>query len=518
MLIKLSWNRLAAVGGILLLAVVYFVSWRAPSVGLYHDDGVYAVTAKALAENQGYRLINLPHEISQTKYPFLFPAALSLIWRLRPDFPGNVMALKALPLLCALGWFVLSYKLLLRLGARETQARWIVLLVAASPLVIFLSTNLMSEPMFGALLISALLAATAVERSKSDQLAWLAGMLAALAFLTRSIGVAVMIAIPLALLFQRRYGAVWRFVAASVPISCTWPLWVSLQPVLADRTALYYSSANYSSWNILTNYSMSEKVGILFTNILLSLAAPLTLLDLPGRVWLALAMLVVVILAFAKRIPKADSAHVSVAVYMCLVLCWAWPPARFIAVILPLLLFTIWETFERFGLHQLTAIVAGSVFCFAVVGDLRRVPATISRGQFAFGQGSANDWNELRGVFSWVRNNTPRDAVMLANLDPSTFLYTGRKSMRDFIPDARKLFYAPGSPTDDSLGSLEDVIRSTSASFLIMTPDWGFAEAPVLRRNLERFKLDHPKQLDLVNRPGSNRDYQIYRIRPGEIH
>ena len=515
---KVSWSRLAAAVGIVLLAAVYFFCWRAPSVGLYHDDGVYAVTAKALAENHGYRLIHLPHEIPQTKYPFLFPAALSLIWRLRPDFPANVMVLKALPLFCALGWFGFSYLLLLRMGARKTQARWIVLLVAASPLVVFLSTNLMSEPMFGALLMGALVVANSVERSKSDRLAWLAGMLAALAFLTRSIGIALLIAIPLAFLLKRRYGAVWRFVVASVPISCAWPLWVSMQPVIADRTALYYSSANYSSWNILTNYSMGEKLGILIRNIILSLAAPLVLLDLPGSVWLALIMLCVFIFAFAKKIPRLDSVHVASAVYICLVLCWAWPPARFIAVILPLILFTIWETFERFGLHRLFAILAVAVFYFALAGDLRRLPASLSWGHFVFDQRSANNWKELSSVFTWLRNNTSQDAVLLANLDPSTFLYTGRKSMRAFIPDARKLFYAPGAPTDDSLGSLEDVLRSTSASFLIITPDEGFAEVPVLRRNLERFKRDHPDQLDLVNRPGADPNYQIYRIRSGEFH
>jgi hypothetical protein len=89
--------------------------------------------------------------------------------------------------------------------------------------------------------------------------------------------------------------------------------------------------------------------------------------------------------------------------------------------------------------------------------------------------------------------------------------------MRDFIPYARKLFYAPGSPTEDSLGSLEKIIRSTSADFLIVTPDNEFAEMPVLRRNVERLKTEHPGQLELVNRAGSNPNYRIYRIRHGGL-
>jgi hypothetical protein len=514
---KRYWSRLAAIISIGPLAVVYFYSWRAPSVGLYHDDGVYTVTAKALAEGRAYRLISLPHEIFQTKYPFLFPAALSLIWRLSPDFPNNVMALKALPLSCAVVWFLLSYRLLLRMGAREVQAQWIVLLLAASPLVVFLSTNLMSEPMFGALVMGALLAASAVERSNDNRMAWVAGLLAALAFLTRTIGVSLLLAIPLALVLKRRYGALWRFMAAGAPIACVWPVWVSMHSAAESQTEFYYSSANYSSWNILTNYAIGDKIRILLENILFSLVAPATLLDLPGSVWLALFMLIVLVAALAKNILKPEAAHLTLAAYTCLCLCWAWPPSRFIAVILPLILFTIWETLARFGLRRVVVALAGLLFCFLLTGDLRRIPRTVSEGQFAFGRDVADNWADLLDVFSWLRNNTPPNSVFLANLDPSVFLYTGHKSMRDFIPDARKLFYAPGSPTEDSLGSLEKIIRSTSADFLIVTPDNEFAEMPVLRRNVERLKTEHPGQLELVNRAGSNPNYRIYRIRHGGL-
>ena len=48
--------------------------------GVYHDDGIYVSTAKALAEGKGYRLINLPDSPTQTKYPPLYPIFLALIW------------------------------------------------------------------------------------------------------------------------------------------------------------------------------------------------------------------------------------------------------------------------------------------------------------------------------------------------------------------------------------------------------------------------------------------------------
>jgi hypothetical protein len=221
---RLGLALVAALAAVL-LGIVYIFAWWTPSVGLFHDDGVYLVTAKALAEGKGYRIISLPGEIPQTKYPFLFPAALSLIWRTFPDFPRNIHLLKALPLLCALLWFALSYKLLIRLKANSTEAFWIVLLTAA-PLVIFLSTNLMSEPLFGLLFTAALLSAHAVEHSESDALAWAAGSLSALAFLTPTAGIALLIAIPLAFLIQRRFGAASRFLLIGGLLACIWPVWV----------------------------------------------------------------------------------------------------------------------------------------------------------------------------------------------------------------------------------------------------------------------------------------------------
>src|SRR5260370_993424 len=69
-----------------------------PQLGFYHDDGLYFVSARSLAETGEYRIASLPAQPWQTKYPPLFPALLALVWKLNPSFPSN------LPLATLFAW------------------------------------------------------------------------------------------------------------------------------------------------------------------------------------------------------------------------------------------------------------------------------------------------------------------------------------------------------------------------------------------------------------------------------
>jgi len=146
-----------------LVVAAYLAAWRAPAVGFFHDDGLYAVTAKALAEGQGYRITSLPTPIPQTKYPVLFPALLSIVWRAYPAFPANLPWLKLVPLVSVLLWLALSVTWLRQRGATPTEARFIVAAAASTGWAIFLSSTLLSEALFGAMVVAALVLAHRVD-------------------------------------------------------------------------------------------------------------------------------------------------------------------------------------------------------------------------------------------------------------------------------------------------------------------------------------------------------------------
>ena len=87
-------------------------------------------------------------------------------------------------------------------------------------------------------------------------------------------------------------------------------------------------------------------------------------------------------------------------------------------------------------------------------------------------------------LFGYIREHTPPDAVILANLDPVFYLNTGRKAIRGFFPDGYKLYYVPSNSviTPDQL---EGEIRRNGVGYVALTPDRDFAEAPAYHRAVE---------------------------------
>src|SRR6202162_6628947 len=98
-------RKLAAIGVFALaLAPSAYLAWtfRAMAhLGFYHDDSIYWVSAKSLAEGHEYRIASLPGQPYQTKYPPLSPTLLAAIWKINPNFPAN------LPLATLFAWLLL---------------------------------------------------------------------------------------------------------------------------------------------------------------------------------------------------------------------------------------------------------------------------------------------------------------------------------------------------------------------------------------------------------------------------
>lgn len=462
--------------------MTYGLTLMTPAVGLYHDDGLYAVMAKALAEGQGYRLISLADEIPQTKYPILFPLGLSLIWRVAPSFPDNVLYLKLLPFAAAVVWVWLIDRFLAYQTGRATLARGIALLTVASPWVLFYSTALFSETLFAVFAWGGLWVLTRCEReSPTFSRLFFASLLSGAAYNTRTVGFTLIAAGIAGLLVKRKLRAAALFGALSLAIALPWILWSSKQAkTIADFHA-YYTGSSYWHWNVLFDFTMPEKLTIVGQNVVFLLVGPGQLMGFNFAMLLPLLLLIGV-LATVGFVTSArmgvGAVHLFVGGYIATLLFWSWPPARFLLPIYPLLLL-----FAALGGAQVlarwsrprvrAALTTGAVVAVAFAsgwGSGTVAHSAVARQRACLYEPCDRSWQDYRSVMSWLGERTPARAILMGTQDPILYLYTGRKAVRTFEQDPFLLHYAD-DPDRQPFGppeALADRIRDSGADYLVL--------------------------------------------------
>src|ERR1700682_4640686 len=227
-------------------------TWRdMPQLGFYHDDGLYWVSARSLAETGEYRIASLPAQPWQTKYPPLFPAWLALAWKLNPSFPANLPLATLFSWLAFPAYLAAVYAFLREHGFSPRERAVLFVLAAVNPMAVLFSASLMPELGFTALLVGALVLAERAESSRWMMV--LAGVLAGLAYLTRSAALPLMVTVPLCLVLSRRgvrQGA--PFLAGMFPAVAGWQIWVATHLSRGtDLVTLYYTDyAGFRRYNV----------------------------------------------------------------------------------------------------------------------------------------------------------------------------------------------------------------------------------------------------------------------------
>ena len=73
---------------------VGFAAWRPVPAGVWHDDGVYMLVGKALAQGHGLVYDGVAGSPPAAKFPPAYPARLALLWATRGRIgPAQVVQL-----------------------------------------------------------------------------------------------------------------------------------------------------------------------------------------------------------------------------------------------------------------------------------------------------------------------------------------------------------------------------------------------------------------------------------------
>ena len=205
-------------------------TWRAmPQLGMQHDDAVYLISAKSLAQGHGYRIESLPGQPFQTKYPPMLPILLAAAWKISPSFPENLKLAALIVWLMALPLVFFIRAMFRSFGFGPMPSWLLTVLAVTTPWVSFLSTTLMSDLLFLSLfLASMLLAERALDPVAPAVLppvsvpagAWFAlaaGLVAGLAYLTRTAALPIALTAPLCFLYRRQLRRGLLFLGGMLP-------------------------------------------------------------------------------------------------------------------------------------------------------------------------------------------------------------------------------------------------------------------------------------------------------------
>jgi len=443
-LLRLLSHRLAL--PLLLLALLlYYLPGIRPALATSHDDGTYVVTARALAEGHAYRIESLPGAPLQTKYPPLYPELLAVLWKLSPQFPANLLLFHLATIGLWLAALALTYRLLVRFGYASPPVAWLVVALWGLAFNSARYTSaLRSEPLFTLLMVGSLWYAERTLEARPDRsalrFAALSGLLAGLAFLTRTTGIALLVGLLYAL-FRPQRRVLPALCAGALPCVAGWTLWSRLHPRLAPWDLRTYY-LDYAAWTArqLAQIPLPTVVMANLTKLATS-ALPGPAIHLLNQVtvgqW-AQSRLAIVIwllgLATTGLIIWGGLAlwRAGRPLLPCVVLLTALPLClypfdveRFLVPIgglSVLLLVEGWRRLQRaLGRGALAlSVLTGLILLLGLTRDLRYLRDTLRPS-----------YDPQEAAIAWTRAHVAPGEAVYSLIDPWIYLYTGRQGISD---------------------------------------------------------------------------------------
>jgi hypothetical protein len=440
-------------------AVLYFVSFDPSSVVLHHDDGLYITTAKAMATGQGYRIVSLPYEPAATKYPPLYPLLLSLVWRVNQDFPSNIGGFVSISAIASLVFIAVTWIYLVKFGyCSARQALLITALVALNWRTAIVATRVLSETTYAALSVIGLCMAERVYREDKGRITpALLGLALGAASLSRSSGVALLIAVFVFFVLRRRFRLAMIPLLLGGLFVLAWIAWsyANRTTVTGVNVAYYTSYLGHLKEVVLEMQARSQSPLLItiLTNIarnalsLLVVSIPLLCLgiDYGSVVYVGFA-LVFVVSGFVGDVRQGwRLLHVYVLVYLTLHLFWQ-PFVSYDRYLIPILPFLLLWTVREVGrmgatVRSVLTSQGGVAQKASAVGVGVAILVLISVVAYTNGSSlySSLSSASFRKKFElsredaesidWIKHNTDRDDILVCARDPLYYLYTGRKAL-----------------------------------------------------------------------------------------
>jgi hypothetical protein len=301
---------------------------------------------------------------------------------------------------------------------------------------------------------------------------FLAGISAIIASLTRSVGIAVLAALALHWILERRWKAIALLAVGSIPVAL-WFYWTAIAPDPHQRglylqTVVDVAQAGDSPWittprRVLRSVLLYGRTmvpealsffGLKSNPVDNTMWAVLAIVTLPLGTWLAWK--------------RWRLLALMVLLYGLALIVWPWRYARFVSPVSPLLLALIGASVMHLVRHRAPrlqgAVLAGVALLF-VVGSvqadlpvLREMMACDRSRVMESPKCFSEDRRGLLQLATYARANTPDDAIFFVSKEAAFYWHSGRHTVR-----ADQFFGAP----PDSIGPL---FRRSGVTYAVFSP------------------------------------------------
>ena len=486
-----------------------FFAWRyraMPQLGHFHDDGVYVVTAQSLAQGNSYKILSLPGQPHQIKYPPLFPTLLSAGWVV-DGFPRNLpwvtlICWLALPIMLGLVW-----RFYRQAGFDAARAAVLCAIIGLSPYTVLLSASAMSEVVATSLVMASLVLVM------SKRPGW-AGVAAGAAYLARTAGVAL-VAVPLWYVFRKNRRAAIIFAGSMLPATIVWQFWVMVHPPsqVTEATMFYASYGDFYAHNL----ALSDLPRVVWMNLgdLLAGMGGLVLFT-PDKGMFDVQLLRLIGIASISGLVRIGRRtgwapyHLFAAAYMLMMLPWHYPPhERFVFPLFPLMLAGLSEEMSHLARMLRQSWQRREMSQRVVAGGI--AVAVVAVGAVAVWRGLAGLVSDLpilmarhaellqarSGAYDWIRRNLRPDASFVAYDDPSLFLHTGRAAVGMHFP-TRLHYRGDRQGVIDFFAGMPEFARRHGFQYLLLTPADFEQDLSAEERATVRARIDADRRLEML--------------------
>jgi len=425
-----------------LVALMLVLGWRGRELmsQARPDEFVYLELSRSL-EQGSYREIYLADAPLHAKYPPAYPAWLTVLRTVGGEREDLIRGAN----LVFLAGFALCLYGIVQAVAGVPVALATVGLVAINPTLLETGGSLLSEPLFLFLVGASLLFAVRARPDESRHAGW-AVAFALAAFLTRTVGIALLVAIGVWLWHRRRRGELMAFAVASAVIVGGWfGYTASVPPVIAadsygsDLTRGLSASGQTMLGRFLGSARLNL-VGYSTQGLPWALAVP----TFPGTVVDNVGWLAVMVTTLAAGVMVLWKTARAVGTYLItaglVVLFWRWRVDRLLVPLLPFIIAAM-----LIGMHRLTSRLSGTgrlaaqaaLVVLLGFGAARTALARDARmtrcdraAPYVVPGCYGREAPALADAVEYMKRHLPSDGVVLTIMPPEVHYFTGHRTAR----------------------------------------------------------------------------------------